>query len=116
MALAKNSVAIAQLTASGTSASQDLSAGIAPVCSLRHSNGTGSITAAGTAQVQYQLSGAARWYAPPGLLITFSTTAAATDDRTVSLPDAATAARIVYTAPTGATSPTLDAEFGTVTP
>jgi hypothetical protein len=116
VALTKNSTAIAQFTASGTGSSINIAAGIAPVCALHHSNGTGSITVAGTAQIQYQLNGAARWYSPPSLLVTFSTTAAATDDRTIALPDAATAARIVYTVPTGATSPTLDAEFGTVTP
>lgn len=116
MALSKSSTAITQLTAAGTSASVPVAAGVLPVVALRHSNGTGSVTAAGTAQVQYQLNGAARWYAPALLLVTFGTTAAATEDRTVSVPDAATAVRVVYTPPSGPTGYTLDAEIGTVTP
>ena len=115
MALVKNSAAIPQLTATGTSTTAILT-GIAPICMLHHSNGTGTITAAGTAEIQVQLNGAARWYSHPTLLVTFSTTSAATDDRQVILPDAATAARISYTVPTGATGPALDAEFGSVTP
>lgn len=116
MALSKTSTAITQLTASGTTVSVPTAAGIAPVISLHHSNGTGAITAAGTAQVQYQVNGALRWYAPPSLLVSFSPTAAQAEDRNVALPDAATAARIVYTVPAGAAAPTLDAEIATVTP
>jgi hypothetical protein len=117
VALSKTSAAITQFTTSGTQASPtSVSAGIAPLVSLHHSNGSGTVTVAATAQIQYQVNGAVRWYAPLGLLVTFGTTTGATEDRTVILPDAATAVRIVYTVPTGATGPTLDAEIGFVTP
>lgn len=116
MALSKSSSAITQLTASGTSTTATISAGVSPLVSLYHSNGTGSVSAAATAQVQYRVDGAARWYSPTSLLVTFGTTAAAVESRRVSLPDSATSSRIVYTAPTGPTGYTLDAETSYVTP
>ncbi len=116
MALSKTSSAITQLTASGTTSSKSISAGIAPLVSLHHSNGTGSVTGAATAQVQYQVNGATRWYAPVGLLVTFGTGTAAVEDRSVILPDSATAVEIVYVAPTGPSGYTLDAEIAITTP
>lgn len=116
MALSKTSSAITQLTSSGTSTALNISAGIAPVLCLHHSNGTGSVTGAATAQVKFELNGAVRYYGPPELLITFGTGAAATEDRSVSVPDSSTSVEIVYTAPTGPTGFTLDAEVGITTP
>lgn len=116
MALAKTSQSVTQLTSSGTSSSYSVSGGISVLVSLYHSNGTGTVSAAATAQIQYQVNGASRWYAPLILLVTFGTSTSSVEPRSISLPDSITAVKITYTAPTGATGYSLDAEIAITTP
>jgi hypothetical protein len=112
MAATKGGSAITQLTASGTSTTLGVPTTYDQVLGISHSNGTGTVTAAATIQVQYQVSTAARWY--PLATFTASLTAAATDSFTCLIPGPTTAVRLVYTAPTGPTGVTLDAEIGTI--
>lgn len=115
MALSKSNASITQLTAAGTSTTVSPT-GISPVASLTNYNGSGSVTAAATAQIQYQLGGSTTWHADTAYLVTFGTATGGTDVRTIQLPDAVSAVKITYVAPTGASGYTLDAELGWVTP
>lgn len=112
MALTKSRAAVTQLTASGTSTAIDISASYGHTLYVRHSNGTGTISAAATIKVQVKASG--------GTYVTLTTLAASTtastvDTFTVHLPDDAASVQLVYVSPTGATGSTLDAEAGTIT-
>ena len=110
MALTKTSAAIPQLTASGNSTTLSVTASYTHTLYLSHFNGSGSVTAAATAQVQIQPNSATRWYNL--VLVTFGTTTGGTDSLPVDIPIDTTGIRIVYTAPTGPTGFTLDAEVG----
>lgn len=114
MALTKGRSAITQLTASGTSTTLDVSGAYSATLLLKHSNGTGSVTAAASFGVQVQSHGGSAWYAWATPVA--STTAAQVDSIGVALPPDVDSVRIVYTAPTGAaTGYTLDAEVATTT-
>lgn len=115
MALTKSRSAITQLTASGTSTTMSVSTSYGHVCLLKHSNGTGTVTAGATADVQVQTTGGSLWYSLTGGTIAFTGTAAASEDRAVAIPDAVASVRVVYVGPTGPTGFTLDAECGTIT-
>lgn len=113
MALTKGVRAITQLAASDTSTVLDVSAANSQVLGLLHFNGTGAVTAPGSAEVQWMARSGTHWYsltAPQ-----FSSVDGATDTRTVAIPDAAASVRIIYTQPTGPTGMTLDAEVATET-
>lgn len=116
MAFDKTRAAITQLTASGASTTLNAASGVGCVLLIRHSNGAGSVTAAATAQVQMQAKGGSAWYSPPAYLVAFGSTAAAVEDRAVAIPDGVGSVRVVYTAPTGPTGFTLDAEAAWATP
>lgn len=113
MALVKGRSAFTQLTASGTMTALDVSAANRQSVSISHFNGTGTPTVAATVAVQYKYSGGARWYT----LTTWqaSLVAGQVDQVGFRIPDAAASVQLVYTAPTGATGFTLDAEVGTET-
>jgi len=115
MAIVKSSGSITQMTASGTSTTVPVGATLSPYAVLLHSNGSGAVSAAGSAQIQYQFAGSAVWHTDLPA-ITFTTTTGGTLSQGVLLPDAVSNARAVYTAPTGPTGYTLDMEIGWVTP
>lgn len=109
MAASKDRFAFTQLTASGTSTALDLSTAYSGSLYLRHSNGTGTVTAAARIVVQVKPSG--------GTMTTLTTVLASlvtsgADHWVVSLPDDAASVQVVYTAPTGASGYTLDGEVG----
>lgn len=115
MALSKSRSAITQLTASGTSTTMSVATSYGQTCLLKHSNGTGSISAAATFDVQVQTSGGSLWYSLTAGPIAFTPGVAAIEDRAVAIPDSVASVRVVYVAPTGPTGFTLDAECGTIT-
>ena len=110
MSLTKTSAAITQLTGSGNSTTLNVTPSYYHTLYLSHYNGTGSVTGSATAKVQIQPASAIRWY--DLTTVTFSLTTSATDTQPVDIPIDATGVRIVYTAPTGPTGFTLDAEVG----
>jgi hypothetical protein len=104
-------VAATQLTASGTGTALDVSGAARKSLYIRHSNGTGAVTAVGTVAVQVKPSG--------GTFITavqfsLSPTATAADYIVYELPDDCVSVQCVYVQPTGTTGQTLDNEAGTV--
>jgi len=109
MTLTPGKTTITQLTSSGTSTTMTPSGQADLAIHIAQSNGTGSVTAVGTAQVQYQVAGESIWRSPPNYAVTFSATTAAVDNRPLAIDRTATAVRVVWVAPTGVTSPTLDA-------
>lgn len=115
MALSKSRAAIAQLTASGTSTTLDVSASYRQTLYLKHSNGTGTVTGAATYQVQVKTSGGTLWYSLNAQPLPFSAVAAQVDDRPFRIPDDVASVRIIYAQPTGPTGYTLDAEVGDIT-
>lgn len=113
MALSKGRSAITQLTASGTSTTLDVSGAYSATLLIKHSNGTSTVTAAASFEVQVKSQGGTNWYAHATCV--GSTTAAQVDDVTVALPEDVASVRIIYTAPTGPSGFTLDAEVATTT-
>lgn len=112
MALSKGRAAITQMTASGTSTTISISTVDGQTLLISHSNGTGTVTAFATIAVQVQASGGTLWYT----IATYqaSTTAASVDTFACKLVDEFAAVRLIYTAPTGPTGFTLDAECATI--
>jgi hypothetical protein len=111
--LAKTHQAITQLTATGQSIALTTAAYRQSVY-IQHVNGTGTITAGASVAVQVRPAGSTtRWYTL--LTLAFGTTASATETRVVPLPDDAGSVRLDYTAPSGSTGHTLDAQSGEVT-
>lgn len=113
MALSKTRAAITQLTATGTSTVLDLGGAYDATLLVRHVNGSGSISAQGTADVEVRAEGGTEWYTLTTL--GFGTTASAAAERVIDLPPAIADVRLSYTAPTGSTGHTLDAEVATIT-
>jgi hypothetical protein len=113
MALTKSRAAITQVTATGQSTTLDLGASYTHSLYIRHVNGTGSITVQATGVVECRSEGGTVWFTLTTL--GFGTTASAVIEATVALPDDAGEVRIDYTAPTGSTGHTLDAEAGLIT-
>lgn len=114
MAVTLSRIAAAQLTASGTSATMDADGKLGKACYLKHSNGSGTVSAAATFDVQVQTKGGSNWYTQTNGPTPFGTTAGATETRTIPIEDSAASVRVVYVAPGGATAFTLDAEVGLV--
>lgn len=114
MAVTLSRAAATQLTASGTSTTMDGDGKLGKACYLKHSNGSGTVSAAATFDVQMQTKGGSEWYTQTNGPTPFGTTAAATETRTIPVPDSAASVRVVYVAPTGPTGYTLDAECGLV--
>jgi hypothetical protein len=113
MALTKSGSAITQLTASGTSTTLDVSASYGQTLGIKHNNGSGTVTVAALAKVQWKRASGSNWY--DLTTVSASTTTSAIDTFTVAIPDAAASVQIVYTQPTGASGYALDAEIGTIT-
>lgn len=109
MALTKTRDAIAQLTASGTSTALDVSGADSATLYIRHSNGTGTVTAPASFAVQAKTQGGTNWYT--WRTVVASTTAAQIDDIPVTIDENAASVRVVYTAPAGPTGFTCDAEI-----
>lgn len=101
------------LTATGQSNTIDVSASYRHEFYVRHTNGTGTITAGAVVVVQCQASGSSVWFNHRSII--FGTTASAVETRTVDLPDSAANVRLDYTVPTGSTGHSLDGEVGKVT-
>lgn len=112
MPLVKTPQAITQLTATGQSVALttlDYQKSIY----IQHVNGTGTITAGATVAVQCRpADSTVRWYTL--ISLGFGTTASATETRIVQLPGDAGSVRLDYTAPTGSTGHTLDAQTGEI--
>lgn len=116
MAKTTSNGAITQLTASGNSDAIDVSGGYALTVSVKHTNGTGTITAGATVQPQISHDGV-NWFNDGGAF-TFGTTASAVEYRTYVAPNEGFTlqkVRLVYTAPTGSTGHTLDAAYSQTT-
>lgn len=112
MALTKTNGSLSQLTATGNSGAIDLTDAYAAVFSIRHVNGTGTITAG--AQVQPQISHDGSNYRNDGGVFVFGTTASATELRTYVPPTDGLSVqhvRFAYTAPSGSSGHTLNVEF-----
>lgn len=113
MSLTKALTAITALTATGTSDTIAVDASYRHSAYLKHVNGTGTITASASVIVQVRAKDSSTWFDLTRLA--FSTTASATETRVVSLPDDATEVRFSYTAPTGSTGHSFNAEVGKIT-
>jgi hypothetical protein len=114
MPLTKSRSAITQLTGTGQSTTLSLASSYSHTLYISHTNGTGTITVQATAAVEVRTTGGSTWFGVA--LLGFGTTASATVRNVpVSLPADAAEVRIDYTAPTGSTGHTLDAEAGTIT-
>jgi hypothetical protein len=113
MALSKGGAAISQLVASGNSASLDTSDAYDIELLYKHANGTGTITAQATWTVQVQRSGSSTWWTIA--VIGGGTTASGAVEGRLPIPSGAVAVRLVYVAPIGSTSHTLDAAVVEVT-
>jgi hypothetical protein len=112
MALTKTNGSITQLTGAGNSVTVDTSDAYAAAFSIRHVNGTGTITAGATVQPQISHDGT-NWRNDGGPFL-FGLTASATELRTYVPPTdglAIKAVRFVYTVPTGSTGHTLDCDY-----
>lgn len=117
MSLTKSSGSITQLTSAGNSIAVDLSDAYAATFSIRHTNGTGTITVGATVQPQISHDGT-NWRNDGGAFL-FGLTASATELRTYTPPTDGLAiandVRFVYTVPTGSTGHTLDCDYSKVT-
>jgi len=113
MALTKGRTAITQLTATGNSSDLDVSDAYKADLGIKHVNGTGTITAGAQIHVRWKPSGGSQWYVLASILCSLT----ASDEQTFSvrIPDAAASVDLDYTAPTGSTGHTLDAEVGETT-
>ena len=113
MSLAKSHDTITQLTATGQSTSLDIRASYRQSLYVKHYNGSGSVSAAGTAKIQVKPNGSSTWY--DLVSVAFGTTTGGTDTSVIPIPDDAGSVRLDYTAPSGASGFTLDAEVGLIT-
>lgn len=117
MALTKTNGSITQVAATGNSTTVDVSDAYAATISIKHVNGTGTITAGAQVQPEISHDGGTAWFRDGGAFV-FGTTASATEFRTYIPPTdgiAAKSVRFAYTAPTGSTGHTLDASHTKVT-
>jgi hypothetical protein len=113
MALTKIRRAAAQRTTTGQTDTLDLTDSYDHTLAVRHVNGTGTITAQGTAVVEWRTEGGTTWFTLTTL--GFGTTASAAVEVSVDLPPSAGEVRLDYTAPTGSTGHTLDNEVAVIT-
>lgn len=111
MSLTKDRVAITQLTAAGTSTVLDVTGSYFNTLLVRHVNGAGTVTVAGSFLVQVQAANGTIWYPLNNQGFQASTTTGATDYFTIRIPKGIAKVQLVYTPPTGATGFTLDAEI-----
>lgn len=115
MALTKNAGSITQLTATGSSVAVDLGSSYAATFSIKHVNGTGTITAGAIVQPQITHDGT-NWFNDGGPIV-FGLTASATEFRTYVPPTdgiAVGSVRFSYTAPTGSSGHTFDSDYSRV--
>ena len=115
MALTKANGTITQLTAAGNSTSMSFSDAYAGAISIKHVNGTGTITAGAEVVVQISHDGT-NW--ETDTTFTFGTTASETEFRTYTPPADGLpihSVRLVYTVPVGSSGHTLDARFSKTT-
>ena len=115
MALTKANGSITQLTSAGNSTEIDVANAYACLVSIKHVNGTGTITEGAIVKVQISHDGT-NW--EDDTTFKFEKTASATEFRTYPVPlDGITldAIRLVYTAPTGSSGHALDARFSKAT-
>ena len=117
MALTKASASLAELTAAGNTAAADISDAYAAVFSIRHANGTGTITVGATVQPQISHDGT-NWRNDGGAFV-FGLAASTTELRTYVPPTDGLAiandVRFVYTVPTGSTGHTLNVDYSRTT-
>ena len=113
MALTKAREAITQVTATGQSTTLDIAASYRTSIYIEHNNGTGTITAGAQIIIQVKPDGGTVWY--DFITLEADTTASSENQWVIMLPDDAGDVRIDYTAPTGSTGHTLDAEVGKIT-
>lgn len=114
MALTKTNASITQVTATGQSGSLAYTTQDATL-NVKHVNGTGTITEGAEVQIQTSPDGGTTWYDMGGPF-KFGTTASGTETRVADLPIGNNAVRLDYTAPTGSTGHTLDAQIGRAEP
>jgi hypothetical protein len=115
MALTKANGTITQLTATGNSTEIDFSDAILGAISIRHTNGTGTITVGAAVRVEISHDGTS-W--DTDTTFVFGLTASATEFRSYTPPaegGTIDAVRLAYTVPTGSTGHTLDARFSKTT-
>ena len=116
MPLTKTNGSITQLTTTSNSVVVDVSDAYAAVFSVRHANGTGTITAAATVQPQISHDGT-NWRNDGGAFA-FGLDASTTELRTYVPPTdglAVKSVRFAYTAPVGSTGHTLDCDYSKTT-
>jgi len=112
MAPTKDRAAITQLTATGNSTDLDVSGAYRASLGIEHNNGTGTITVG--AQIDVRVKPASgSWYVLT--TITANLTASSQQTWVVDIPDGMASVDLDYTAPTGSTGHTLDAEVGRIT-
>jgi hypothetical protein len=115
MALNKVDGTLAQLTATGNTDAIDLVDAYSAAVTVRHTNGTGTITAG--AIVQPEISHDGTNFYPSGGAFVFGTTESAVGHRDYVPPEAGfpiKAVRFAYTAPVGSSGHTLDVAFSKV--
>lgn len=116
MAWSRSNGTLSQVTATGDSGVITLGAtDVVLVVSLKHVNGTGTISAGATVTPKYSHDGATYYSDQP---FTFGTTASATEYQSYVPPgDGATVQKVKfsYTSPTGSTGHTLDVAYSTGT-
>lgn len=113
MALAKTKGGITPLTSSGQTPEISLASSYRQSAYIRNLNGAGTITVGAAVRVQVRPLSSSVWYELASLI--FGTVASTTETRVVPLPDDASGVRLDYTAPTGGTGHSVDAEFGQIT-
>ena len=117
MAWTRSNNTLTQVTATGNSNAITLGAtDVELAVSVKHVNGTGSITVGAT--VQPQISHDGTNYFNDGQAYTFGLTASATEYRTYVPPEGGATVqkvRFAYTSPTGSTGHTLDFAYSTGT-
>ena len=115
MALTKANGTITQMTAAGNSTSMSFSDAYAGAISIKHVNGTGTITTGGIVRVEISHDGT-NW--ETDTTFTFGLTESATEFRTYTPPADGLpihSVRLVYTVPVGSSGHTLDARFSKTT-
>ena len=113
MASTKDKAAITQVTATGNSTDIDTSDDYNQDIFIKHVNGTGTITAGAQIDIRVRPNGSSQWYVLGSLY--GNTTASSAQTWVVPLPQTAAEVDLDYTAPTGSTGHTLDAEVGRMT-
>ena len=104
----KTTQAITELTADGPSDEIDLSAIDRASLYVKHNNGSGTPSTAGSIALEVQGVGSSNWHPVQSLI--FSKVAGDVEDGSFPIPDDAGKARLSYYAPSGTTGQTLNAD------